>query len=44
MSYILTAKGSEEQIDHEDKDNEDSDKDKYHPRCLLLSGPPQVCS
>ncbi|XP_057314871.1 GREB1-like protein isoform X2 [Hydractinia symbiolongicarpus] len=38
----LSAKGSEEQIDHEDKDNEDSDKDKYHPRCLLLSGPPQA--
>lgn len=32
-----------EQLDHDDKDNEETDKDRYHPRALLLSGPPQVC-
>lgn len=31
-----------EQIDHDDKDDEDSNKEQYHPRCLLFSGPPQV--
>ena len=24
-------------------DEDDNDKEQYHPRCLLLSGPPQVC-
>ncbi len=24
-------------------DEDENDKEQYHPRCLLLSGPPQVC-
>jgi len=43
LSSFLERRNSE-QIDHEDKDNEDSDKAQYHPRCFLFSGPPQVGS
>jgi len=31
-----------EQLDHDDKDNDYNNKNQYHPRCLLLSGPPQA--